>query len=201
MERASLTRLRWRLRGAWQWPTFAVLLVVNAVLLSTLPIAGESGPDAFAAVVLALFFNLVAVAVLGPVLGWVWRRRRPDLPVVVARDRGGTAGLVIVTVALAAVGIGHHPDAVDQREELATQALVVTRYVGHRTEPEYRQYREHLDEIDTMRFGDDLYRTCVPGDEPDRALCLFVRVDQSPPGVTEDPSRAPNRTFVQAGRP
>ena len=51
MERASLTRLRWRLRGAWQWPTFVVLLVVNAVLLSELPLAGESGPDPFAAVV------------------------------------------------------------------------------------------------------------------------------------------------------
>ena len=38
MERASLTRLRWRLRGAWQWPTFLALLVVNAVLLSELPL-------------------------------------------------------------------------------------------------------------------------------------------------------------------
>jgi hypothetical protein len=197
MERASLRRLRWRLRGAWQWPTFAVALVVNAVLVSELPMAGDSGPDPFAAGVLALFFNLVAIAVLGPAIGWWWRRWRPDLPVVVARDRGGTAGLVIVTVLLAAIGIGHHSSLVDQREELAAQALVVARYVGHRTDPAYRQYREHLDEIDTMRFGDDLYRTCVPGDDPARALCLFVRTDQSPPGVTEDSSRAPNATYVQ----
>jgi hypothetical protein len=197
MERASLTRLRWRLRGAWQWPTFAALLVGNAVLLTQLPLAGDRGPDLFAAIVLALFFNLLAIAVLGPALGWLWRRRRPELPKVVARDRGGTAGLVIVTAVLAAIGIGHHSRVVDQREELAVQVLVVARYVGHRTEPEYRQYRDHLDQIDTMRFGDDLYRTCVPADDPSRALCLFVHMDQSPPGVTEDPSRAPNATYVQ----
>jgi len=199
MERASLRRLRWRLRGAWQWPTFAALLVVDAILLTVLPIAGD-GPDLFAAVVLALFFNLVAVGVLGPALGWVWRRRRPELPTVVARDRGGTAGLVLVTAVLVALGIGHHAARADQREELAVQVLVVARYVGHRTEPEYRQYRAHLDEMDTMPFGDDLYRACVPGDDPQRALCLFIRTDQSPPGVTEDPSRAPNASYGQDAR-
>src|SRR5690606_33397144 len=56
MERATLTRLRWRLRGAWQWPLFAVLLAADTVLLHELPIAGD-GPDWFAAAVLALFFN------------------------------------------------------------------------------------------------------------------------------------------------
>jgi hypothetical protein len=197
MERASLTRLRWRLRGAWQWPTFGVLLVVDAVLLSVLPIAGDRGPDAFAAVVLALFFNLVAVAVLGPAFGWLWRRRRPELPGVVARDRGGTAGLVLVTAVLAGTGIGHRSAVTDQREELAVQVLVVARYVGHRTEPEYRQYRAHLDEMNTISLGAGLYRTCVPGDDPARALCLFVHTDEAPPGVTEDPSRAPNATYVQ----
>jgi len=198
MERASLTRLRWRLRGAWQWPTFALVLVVNAVLLHELPIAGD-GPDAFAAVVLALFFNLVAIAVLGPALGWLWRRRRPELPPVVARDRGGTAGLVIVCAVVLGLGIGHHSALVGQREQLDVQALAAARYVGHRDDPQYRQYRKHLDQIDTMRFGDDLYRTCIPGDDPGRALCVFVRTDQSPPGVTEDPSHAPNATYVQAG--
>jgi hypothetical protein len=196
MERASLTRLRWRLRGAWQWPTFGVLLLVDAVLLSVLPIAGD-GPDAFAAVVLSLFFNLVAVGVLAPAFGWLWRRRRPDLPPVVARDRGGTVGLVLVTAALLGLGIGHHSAVVDQQEELAVQALVVARYVGHRTEPEYRQYRAHLNEMNTVSLEAGLYRTCVPGDDPTRALCLFIRTDQSPPGVTEDPSRATNATYVQ----
>ena len=46
-----------------------------------------------------------------------------------------------------------------------------------------------------MRFGKDLYRTCVPGEDPDRWLCLFVFTDQNPPGLREDTNRAPNSTY------
>ena len=106
MERARLTRLRWRLRGAWQWPSFVLLVVVDAVLLHQLPIAGD-GPDWFAAAVLSLFFNLVAVAAIGPLIGLVWRRRRPQLPRVVAGDRGGTLALVAMTAILVGIGVGH----------------------------------------------------------------------------------------------
>jgi hypothetical protein len=196
MEHASLTRLRWRLRGAWMWPSFVLLVVVDAVLLSVLPIAGD-GPDAFAAVVLALFFNLVAVGAVGPALGWLRRRRRPDLPKVVARDQGGTAALVAMTGVLVAIGVVHHSVRADTHARLVAQALAAVRYIGHQTDPSYRQFEKHLDEIDTIPFGGGLYRTCIPGDDPARPLCLFVRTDLSPPDITEDPSRAPNQTYVQ----
>jgi hypothetical protein len=196
VEHAGLTRLRWRLRGALQWPVFALLIVVDAVLLSVLPISGD-GPDAFAAVVLALFFNLVAVAALGPVLGWLWRRRRPDLPKVVARDSGGTVALLVMTGVLVVIGVVHHSVRADAHQRLVDQALAAVRYIGHQTDPSYRQYERHLDEIDTIPFGGGLYRTCIPGDDPARPLCLFVRADLSPPDIREDPSRAPNQTYVQ----
>ena len=48
VESIRLRRLRWRLRGAWQWPVFAVLTVVDAVLIARLPFQGE-GPDALGA--------------------------------------------------------------------------------------------------------------------------------------------------------
>ncbi|MBX5439916.1 MAG: hypothetical protein IRZ32_00150 [Solirubrobacteraceae bacterium] len=194
MERASLTRLRWRLRGAWQWPLFGVLLVADAALLHELPIAG-AGPDWFAAVVLALFFNVVAVAVGGTVGGLVVRRLRPDLPRVVAADRGGTIALAATTALLVAIGIGHRERLAAEREELALQAATVRRWVGHSPAPEVRRHRRHLDRLDTLPFGEDLYRTCVPGDDPERALCLFVDTSQSPPGVRRDPNPAPNSTF------
>lgn len=198
-QRARLTRLRWRLRGAWQWPTFLALIVVDAVLLHELPIAGD-GPDWFAAVVLALFFNIVAVAAGGTLLGLLVRRRRPDLPRLVAADRGGTIALVATTAILVAIGIAHRSQLADEREELAEQASAVRRYVGHQTDPAYRQYRRHLDRLDTLPFGDDLYRTCVPGDDPERSLCLFVDTSTSPPGLREDSNPAPNATFVAPGR-
>src|SRR4051812_17810009 len=41
VESVRWRRLRWRLRGAWQWPAFAVLTVVDALLVARLPFQGE----------------------------------------------------------------------------------------------------------------------------------------------------------------
>jgi len=69
VERLWASRLRWRLRGAWQWPAFGVLTVVDAVLLTRLPFY-EEGPGTFVAgLLVATFANLLAVAVIGPLAG------------------------------------------------------------------------------------------------------------------------------------
>ena len=83
------TRLRWRLRGAMLWPAFVAAVVVEAVLLDRLPVAGDDGPGLFAAVLLAGFVNLVLVAVGAPLAGRWLRRRRPGMPSVIATDRRG----------------------------------------------------------------------------------------------------------------
>src|SRR3954451_24829830 len=89
-------RLRWRLRGAWQWPAFVVLTVVDVVLVARLPFQG-GGADAMGAFLVAGFFNLIAVAVLAPVFGWLLRKRRRDLPFMIARDYAGAVLLVAIT--------------------------------------------------------------------------------------------------------
>ena len=43
VERLWWPRLRWRMRGAWQWPAFAVLTLLDGVLLTKLPFYGR-GP-------------------------------------------------------------------------------------------------------------------------------------------------------------
>src|SRR5215207_11364473 len=91
------------------WPAFGLALVVDALLLHLLPIAGDRGPQLFPALLLAGFLNLVVVAVGAPLGGrWV-RRRRPSLPRVVADDRAGTALLAATAVALLAIGLVHRP--------------------------------------------------------------------------------------------
>src|SRR3954465_14005437 len=99
-------RLRWRLRGAWQWPAFIGLTLLDTLVIALLPFYGE-GPDALAAFLLAVFVNLVAVAVAAPVAGLVLARWRPDLPRLVARDYGGTAMLVAAAVGLVMAGLAH----------------------------------------------------------------------------------------------
>ena len=44
-----------------------------------------------------------------------------------------------------------------------------------------------------------MYRTCVPGADPERPLCLFVRTDQDPPAVTRDRDRVPNGVYRSRG--
>ena len=192
MERMWWSRLRWRLRGGAQWPLFGVLLVGDAVLLHELPIGGR-GPDWMEALLLALFFNLVVVAALAPLLGALLRLRRADLPAVVAGDYAGTVLLIATAAMLVVLGLVHRPAIRADRDAFAAQSMAVRRYVAHQAAPVYRR---NIDRATSVSFGDDLYRTCVPSARPDRALCLFVHTDQDPPGVQLDPNQAPNRTDV-----
>jgi hypothetical protein len=195
MENVRLTRLRWRLRGAWMWPTFAALTVFDALVLGALPIAGESGPDFVPGLLLAGFLNLIAVAAIAPLVGLALRRRRTGLPRMVANDYAGTALVVAVTGVLLAAGLGHRPAVQAANRDRAAQLAAAQRFVLARAPAEYRA---HVALADTVRLDSDLFRTCVPGARPERALCLFVDTSQSPPGVTLDHSRAPN---AAAGAP
>lgn len=197
MERVWLRRLRWRWRGAWQWPAFVALTLGDAVLLHELPIGG-GGTALFPALLLAMFFNLVAVAGVGPLIGIALRRRRPTLPKVIAADRGGTIALLATTAILAGFGIGHRGALHDEHDAFVEQSYAMRQYVAHQAEA---QYRRNIARADSVKLGGGLYRTCVPGDEPRRALCLFIDVSSSPPGVKLDPSHAPNTTFVPYAQP
>lgn len=179
-------RLRWRLEGALQWPLFVVLTVADAVLLKVLPISG-TGPPLAGAVLLAMFFNLVAVAVLGRLAARAVRRRRPEMPRVVAEDRGGVALLCAVTVTLVAGGLIHNPEADEAAAAKRSQAEAVRAYVlAHGT----AEQRANVGAMDTQQHAEDFFRTCVPGDP---ALCLLIDTSVDPPKVTVDPDRSPNR--------
>jgi hypothetical protein len=193
-----LRRLRWRLRGAWQWPTFAALTVADAILLHELPIAGD-GPAWVAALLLATFFNLLAVAVAGPLLGLLVRRRRRDLPSVVAADYGGTIALVATAAILVGLGLANRPAIVERQRAFSAQSAAVRQWVAHAdVAPEFRR---NVDRADTIAWEDDYFRTCIPADDGEHALCLFVDASVSPPGIRVDPNRAPNDPLTAPGGP
>ena len=192
------SRLRWRFRGASFWPTFCVAIVVDAVLLHVWPIAGESAPGAVGALLLSMFFNLVVVAAVTPIVGSRLRKRRPALPKVVADDQAGTALLVCLAIVLAAVGLAHRPAVRAARDDFTVEMDAVRRYVAAQAPPAYRR---NFARADTWKQGPNLYRTCLPGPDPERSLCLIVNTDQSPPGVTLDPDQQPNSRIAGADNP
>lgn len=191
------SRLRWRLRGAKLWPTFVVAVVAEALLLQFLPVSGDDGPGLFAAVLLAGFANLILVAVGAPLVGRFLRSRRPAVPSVVAVDRAGTALLVAGAVVVLALGLGHHAVVRAAHHDLAAQAASARRFVISQAP---REFQDNVDHLNTWKQAPDLYRTCVAGNDPQRAFCVFVNTDQSPPGVTRDPDQRPNAAVERSGR-
>lgn len=191
MERLWVRRMRWRIRGAWQWPAFMALTIADGLLIHTLPLAGD-GTSVVAGVILAGFFNLFAVAVLAPIAGLVVRRRRRDLPKVVASDYAGTALLVCVTALLLAAGLLHHPAVRAGERAMAAQADAVRGYVLSQAPAAYRL---GLADANTWKIEDDLFRTCVPKHGSTRWLCLMVDTSQHPPGVKVDEDHVPNQSF------
>jgi hypothetical protein len=193
--RSGLRRLRWRLRGAWLWPTFLVVTVLEMLLLHWLPLAGER-TGLVAALLLAACLNLIAVVLVGGLGGAALRRRRRDLPKVVAEDYAGTAGLALVAVVFVAVGIAHRPETAAEHHAFDEQSIAAQRWIEANGDP---FERAHAGAATTLRIDAGLYRTCVPTMQPRRWLCLIVDTAASPPQVKVDPNHESNASMNPRG--
>jgi hypothetical protein len=192
----SLTRLRWRLRGAWQWPALWVLTLADAALLRWLPYSGDDDGPLLAGFFVAGFANLAIVAALGPGLGRLLRRRRADLPASVASDRGATTLMLVLFAVLLIAGIAHRP-AVRDADRAATRERAAARAWFNAHAPV--QFRAGIGHEDTIKPGPDLFRTCIPGADPHKHLCVFVDTSKRPPTVREDPDERPNDAIAGPG--
>ena len=186
-----LTRMRWRMRGAWLWPTFIALTLAEGVALEVLPIAGD-GPGGRAP-------GRAARRLREPdpggrrraAGGRRLRRRRPDLPRVVAQNYAGTALLVAMAAVFLGIGLIHRPAVSRGRTTCARRRPPSTTTCSRRRPSTVAG----IALADPLRLEEDLYRTCVPGPDPKRWLCLFVNTDQRPAGITLDHDRAPNTDY------
>jgi hypothetical protein len=171
MDGAWLSRFRWRRRGAWLWPAFIALTLVDAVIGHLLPPVGEK--QSFAAAALGgLVFNLIGVILLSRPLGMLLRRRRPDLPMSVARDYGGTVVVVCVSAALLGAGLAHR-SSITRAEQTMRDAIVRAQaYIGDRAPDEFRRNVNLIDAV-AIQTG-SIYRVCVPGAHGIRTYCVIV---------------------------
>ncbi len=153
------------------WPTFVAAVAADAVIGHALPPSGD-GETAVAAAIAGLVLNTLGVIVLSLPLAALIRRRRRDLPVVVARDYAGTAIVAAVTAVLLGIGLSHHGtvarDAGAQRDAIVRAQA----YIGDRAPDVFRRNVEWVS-VYAIEPG-SIYRACVPSIDGRRTYCVIV---------------------------
>lgn len=191
-------RLRWRMRGAWQAPAFVAFTLAEAVLLNRLPVSGDGGVDLVGGFLLCGFLNLAAVGLFAPLAARYVRRRRPSpLPLAVLQDRVATSLMGALAVTLVVLGVGHHAAVSAAEREYVEQLQAVRAYVAHQAPPEFLA---GVGAESVWKQKDGFYRTCVPGPDPRRNLCLYVSTEGTAT-VTRDPDMQSNSRIAGADNP
>jgi len=191
-------RLRWRLRGAWQWPAYAVLTLLDALILHKLPPVRE-GVDFVPALIVSSFANLFLIGAVAPWLGRrLAARERAEggngVPLAVRaeifKDRTAAILLALAAVGLVAAGLGNRPAVVAETDDLEDAIELLQDHVAA-TAP--HEIQRNIDIVNTDRLEEGYFRMCINYDQRDRAWCVFVNVRAEPPTVVRDPSEVPNQ--------
>jgi hypothetical protein len=195
MDGARITRLRWRMHGAWMWPSFIVLTVLDGALVSWRPLSGDS-ESAVSGWLLGLWISLVGIVVLAPALGMALRRVRRDMPKVVARDYAGTAVIVAVTAAFLAVGLIHHSSVTSDDRAIEDAVARAESYIGDHAPS---QFQVNLGSAQTLAIQPgSIYRTCVRNRAGTESYCVVVNRDR-PIGRSVSPAGSEPNQFLAQG--
>ena len=208
-ERLWPSRLRWRLRGAWQWPAFALLTALDGLVLDRLPPQAPDNLNFIEGVLIATFANLVLVGAMAPFLTKRLARRReaalaaagdlaPSPESAQARrevlqDRVATGLLAAGFAAALVSGIGNRPAIVSETEATEEVGRQLRDYVARSGSEELRR---NLETANTIRLAEGYFRVCIARDDRRRHVCLFVDTNKEPTQVRRDPSAEPNSTLV-----
>lgn len=191
--------MRWRLRGAWMWPTFIAVTLLDGILLHLVPPV-RTGVGLIPGILLATFGNLILVGALGPWLARrLWKRRpaaEPGAPakaqLEVLSDRIGTALLVASVFGVLAAGLAARPLVVSETESTEQNAQAVRSHVLHSGDAELIR---NLETANTIRLSEGYFRTCIARDDRQRNYCLFVDTNAEPTDVDRDRSAEPNSVY------
>ncbi len=206
-ERFWPNRLRWRLRGASQWPVFALATVLDTWIIHELPpissdLEADSSLGVFPAFLIAGFGNLIIAAVAAPLLTRLLARRRPtpegvpaaalDVDHDVLKDRVSSALLLAGIVACLIAGLANRPTIVQATDALEENGREVRLFVVRSGDEELER---NLETADTIRLSTGFFRTCIARDDRRRRVCVLVDTNRDPIHVRRDPSAEPNSVF------
>jgi hypothetical protein len=182
MDAATVTRVRWRLRGAWLWPSFTVLVLADGALQRWRPVLSDHG-SAVGGLLQGSILSLIGIAVLSPLLGWALRQVRKDMPKVVARDYAGAAICLLITGVLLGAGLIHHAVAVADQNALQDATATAEAYIGEHAPQRFMPGLHSLSAYEVQ--PPEIYRVCAraryqPG-AATGATWYCVTVDRSKP--------------------
>jgi hypothetical protein len=162
------------------------------VIGTELPPAGES-EGVYAAALAGLVLNTLAVILLSRPLAGLLRRRRPDLPAVVARDYAGTAVIVAVALGLLAAGLVHHGRVLRDSRAMREAVVRAQAFIGDHAPAEFRRDIQFVSLFAIE--PSHLYRACVPGHLDARTYCVIVDTRQPFGRGVRFAGYEPNSTF------
>jgi hypothetical protein len=192
MERFWPSRMRWRLRGALQWPAFVLFTLLDAIVIAALPPAVIKEPNLIVGVLAATFGNLILIGAVAPFLA---RRmaEREGLARELLQDRIAAIALAIGLVACLVSGLANRPVIVSETEATEEVGRELRAYVERSGSEELRR---NLETANTIRLSEGYFRACIARDDRRRYFCLFVDTDKEPTEVRRDPSAEPNAGFA-----
>ncbi|MCA1656716.1 MAG: hypothetical protein LC713_03230 [Actinobacteria bacterium] len=210
-ERFWTRRLRWRLRGAWQWPAFALITLVDGVVLDLLPPVGSARMDLILGLLIATFANLFLVGAVAPFLTRRLSRRReaalaaaggggtdaqppPEIEREVLQDRVATALLAAGLVAVVVSGLANRPLTVSETKETEEVGRELRSYVIRSGSEELNR---NLGTANTYRISEGYFRACIARDDRRRYVCLLVDTTKDPTEVKRDRDARPNSAFAR----
>jgi hypothetical protein len=203
-ERFWTSRLRWRLRGATQWPAFVVLTIADGAVLDQLPPVSTTALNFIEGVLIATFANLFLVGAVAP---WLARRLADRRAAALAtagappptqadrevlQDRTATALLIAGLAAVIVSGLANRPVIVSETDATEANANALTRYVERSGDDELVR---NLETANTIRLGEGYFRNCIARDDRERYFCVFVDTREDPPEVVVDDSAEPNTVY------
>jgi hypothetical protein len=192
-------RIRWRLRGAWMWPSFVVVTLLDGLILHRLPPV-RTGIDLIPAILLATFGNLFLIGALGPWLARrLWARRPAAAPgappraqLEVLSDRIGTGLLVASVLGVLAAGLAARPTVVLETEDREENAQAVLDFAVRSGDEELVR---NVEAAETIRLSEGYFRNCIPRDNRRQRVCLFVDTGRSRVVTVRDRSTEPNSAY------
>jgi hypothetical protein len=189
------SRLRWRLRGALQWPAFVLFTLLDGIVISELPPALIEEPNLIVGVLAATFGNLVLIGAVAPFLaGRLARRDRLDTTArELLQDRIAAIALAIGLAACLVSGLANRPVIVSETEATEEVGRELRAYVERSGSDELRR---NLETANTIRLSEGFFRTCIARDDRRRYFCLFIDTEKEPTEVRRDPSAEPNAGFA-----